>query len=59
SYFINQDNRKGALGVHLVKEISSKLNHVTEISETLCPGKNLPKNTPPKTKNDQISALIP
>ena len=34
-------------------------DHVTEISETLCPGKNLPKNTPPKTKNDQISAPIP
>jgi hypothetical protein len=32
---------------------------VTEISETLCPGKNLPKNIPPKTKNDQISAPIP
>src|SRR5947209_8253291 len=34
-------------------------DHVTEISETLCPEKNLPKNTPPKTKNDQISAPIP
>ena len=34
-------------------------DHVTEISETLCPRKNLPKNTPPKTKNDQISAPIP
>ena len=33
--------------------------HVTEISETLCPGKNLPKNIPPKTKNDQISEPIP
>jgi len=34
-------------------------DHVTEISETLCPGKNLPKNIPPKTKNDQISEPIP
>ena len=35
---------------------------MTEISETSCPGKNLPKNTPPKTEgsqNDQISAPIP
>ena len=38
---------------------SKGAEHVTEISETLCPRKNLPKNTPPKTKNDQISAPIP
>src|SRR5207248_5168576 len=34
-------------------------DHVTEISETSCPRKNLPKNTPLKTENDQISAPIP
>ncbi|RGB24115.1 hypothetical protein C1646_773545 [Rhizophagus diaphanus] len=33
-------------------------DHMTEISETLCPRKNLPKNIPPKTKNDQISVPI-
>jgi hypothetical protein len=36
-------------------------DHVTEISETLCSKKNLPKNTLPKTKgskNNQISILI-
>ncbi|POG74843.1 hypothetical protein GLOIN_2v1770898 [Rhizophagus irregularis DAOM 181602=DAOM 197198] len=37
-------------------------DHVTEISETSCSRKNLPKNTPSKTEefqNNQISALIP
>ncbi|RIA99218.1 hypothetical protein C1645_811690, partial [Glomus cerebriforme] len=37
-------------------------DYLTEISETLYPKKNLPKNTPPKTegsKNDQISVSIP
>ncbi|CAG8696086.1 10260_t:CDS:2, partial [Racocetra fulgida] len=31
-------------------------DHATEISETLCPRKNLPKNSPPKT---EVSAPIP
>ncbi|RGB24008.1 hypothetical protein C1646_821832 [Rhizophagus diaphanus] len=35
------------------------IDRMTEISEILYPRKNLPKNTPPKTKNDQISAPIP
>src|SRR6266496_974353 len=45
--------------VHKTVTNGNDQSHVTEISETLCPRKNLPKNTPAKTKNDQISAPIP